>query len=354
MLRQLSYGHRQSEWAGGNAPPSPGGRVCPRGGASRPAGPSLVQLFVQRRPPPLPWVPERKSPRPAVARAGRSESLPSEVPASRALTRRLRDLPRCNVHDPDRIDRCPSPLHHARSSGCPAQWWTTGAPRPRRDGHRRPARFPTAGPGSGCWRDSEVGAFESGYPVNRFNAGLHTQVPENKKSRLRCLLRARCAARRLPSRRGEGGARMTSGRDSRGEECKRGSAGCQPPLHKGSRMRSGALGTGPTRWSVSPAVETAAGTAQSPPPRTRTRMLSASPIHRASRGSRRGIHPPVVRRRHGTAGPHPPPPPPRAGEGEKPVREGGLPAVVAAVSTAGSGPAPPFRRPGTCAYPHGP
>lgn len=37
----------RSGWAGGNDPPSPGGRVCPRGGASRPAGPSLQSLLVQ-------------------------------------------------------------------------------------------------------------------------------------------------------------------------------------------------------------------------------------------------------------------------------------------------------------------
>ena len=36
-----------SGWAGGNDPPSPGGRVCPRGGASRPAGPSLQSPLVQ-------------------------------------------------------------------------------------------------------------------------------------------------------------------------------------------------------------------------------------------------------------------------------------------------------------------
>lgn len=73
------------KWAGGNAPPSPGGRVCPRGGASRPAGPSLHPFLVQRRVPPGFRVHLRKSPRPAVARAGRVDSLPCEVPADGAL-----------------------------------------------------------------------------------------------------------------------------------------------------------------------------------------------------------------------------------------------------------------------------
>lgn len=73
------------KWAGGNAPPSPGGRVCPRGGASRPAGPSLDPFLIQRRVPPGCRVHQRKSPRPAGARAGRVRSLPCEAPADGAL-----------------------------------------------------------------------------------------------------------------------------------------------------------------------------------------------------------------------------------------------------------------------------
>jgi hypothetical protein len=101
--------------------------------------------------------------RPARRLRGRGEWNRSLRSSGGAPTRRPRDLPRCNVRDPDRIAGFPSPRH--RPSRRPLQSRSTGAPRPRHDGRNGPARHPTAGPGSGCWRDSGVGAFESVYPV---------------------------------------------------------------------------------------------------------------------------------------------------------------------------------------------
>jgi hypothetical protein len=81
---------RCSGWAGGNDPPSPGGRVCPRGGASRPAGPSLQSLLVQFIHLLFPGFPNANRPARQGARAGRRGLAPCEAPdwlrASRAAS----------------------------------------------------------------------------------------------------------------------------------------------------------------------------------------------------------------------------------------------------------------------------
>lgn len=223
------------KWAGGNAPLSPGGRVCPRGGASRPAGPSLDPFLVQRRVPPGFRVHPRKSPRPAGARAGRVKSLPCEVPADGAL----RAAPRTS-----------RAAMFAIQTESPASFPHVAARHAIQADRERPAhlapgamgttaqRFPRLGRGrvdGGIAESKHVKAY---FQFVSTMPPCKRRVPETKKSRHRCPFRARCAARRLPSRRmRRGWSQVDIGtRLPLSEECTRASASCQPPRERTDRV----------------------------------------------------------------------------------------------------------------------
>ena len=144
--------------------------------------------------------PERRSPRPASCAGGATwtRSLLKFRLAMRPM-RRLRDLPRCSVCDPDPAGRLPPSARHRTGSRSPESK-RTDAPRHRRDGRNGPSRLPTAGPGPDGWR-VEVGSSKIASQFVVLRRPAHADAG-NKKSRHRCPFRAaRCAARRLPSHR---------------------------------------------------------------------------------------------------------------------------------------------------------
>lgn len=177
--------YARSCWAGGSDPPSRGGRVCPRAGASRPAGPSFDPLLVQFIYLPFPRFPNENRPARQIARAGRRGLAPSEVSGGLHACGAASGTSRaavCAIHTesitPLRTFMRPIQAHFPVHAGR----WTQLAPRAvGAEAQRDRPRLSRGG------IDGEL---KSGHRKrssgSSYGAGPRMRMPENKKSRHRC------------------------------------------------------------------------------------------------------------------------------------------------------------------------
>ena len=220
-------------WAGGSDPPSPGGRVCPRGGASRPAGPSLQSLLVQFIHLLVSWFPDAGRPARQSARAGRRGLAPCEAPDWLRASGAAPGTSRAAMFTIESI--ASFRLRHLQ------------APRPaanrvrmrlaaRAMGTRRPRETPRLRRGRIAGEVEDLGHRRLSSLSVSFAPVVRTQVAENKNRAADVPAELRHALhRRLPARRdGELGARVTSGRDSRETQSVNGDLRVVNPPHRHS------------------------------------------------------------------------------------------------------------------------
>lgn len=189
-----------SGWAGGNDPPSPGGRVCPRGGASRPAGPSLQPLLVQFIHLLFHGFLDADRPARQDARAGRRGLAPCEAPDWLRASGAAPGTSRAAMFAIESIASFfpQAPLRHPQTSRSAANGvrmhLALGAM-----GTRAPRDTPRLRRGRIAREVEEPGHVKVFVLFVSFAPVVRTQVPENKKSRRRCPCRAApCAASSAP------------------------------------------------------------------------------------------------------------------------------------------------------------
>jgi len=188
-----------SGWAGGSDPPLPGGRVCPRGGASRPAGPSLQSLLVQFIHLLAPGFLNAGRPARQSARAGRRGLAPCEAPDWLRASGAAPGTSRAAMFATESIASVLShaTLRHAQTSR-PAANGVRMHLAPRAMG-TRPRDTPRLCRGRIAGEVEELGHRKLSSLFVSFAPDVRTQVPENKKSRHRCPCRAApCAASSAP------------------------------------------------------------------------------------------------------------------------------------------------------------
>ena len=227
-----------SGWAGGNDPPSPGGRVCPRGGASRPASPSLQPLFVQFIHLLDPRFPNANRPARQGARAGRRELAPCEAPAWLRASGAAPGTSRAAMFATESI-ACFLPHARLRHPPRPAANGVRMRLAPGAMGTRAACDTPRLRRGRVAGEVEEQGHGKLSSLFVSFAPDVRTQVPETKNRAADVPAELRNALhRRLPTRRNGGlEARVTSGRDSRGTQIVNGGSQVVNPLRYAERAQ---------------------------------------------------------------------------------------------------------------------